>query len=463
MFLFHHLDKWAFANLDLIEETEETEKKAVVLISGASSSGKSHGAKYLSDFLAQNHHRAVTISLDQYNFGLSGIIPNKVNVNFFHGRLPHLQEIEARIKKIIYDVPFDKKYAEPVIEKIRPAIQDLLPKKDQSRFLAGLVSEWKKLNFDESSVYNLREAAEDIRSLLAGKTIDVKAYSKVISERIPCREKVDGKDYDVIIVEGIYALDPTFLRELKGVPTVKDFIDGNAKSLFLRRIIRDQKLTSADNVFTISLYFKYIVKAYTGTILPCRANADVVLNNDMTFAELRAGDLYTTKDEIHTDSAKLIDFLKRYGKTEGVAYQKDTYFVVPGESQASLNILRLREISHDKGRTYVVSSLVHKGSPKVRKDNKIIRPINVLLREGQTQKVWKDASDCIADFVKAGFQIGSVEKKVKTRLVYEGQALTIREVEDQGAYLEFSNPLDSKVIAEIRKKVLRYQREEQDE
>jgi hypothetical protein len=35
-FEYHHIDKFGFANLDLIEEIQETKPKAVVLISGAS-------------------------------------------------------------------------------------------------------------------------------------------------------------------------------------------------------------------------------------------------------------------------------------------------------------------------------------------------------------------------------------------------------------------------------------------
>ncbi len=35
-FQYHHLDKWLLANSDLIEEALENNKKAVVLISGAS-------------------------------------------------------------------------------------------------------------------------------------------------------------------------------------------------------------------------------------------------------------------------------------------------------------------------------------------------------------------------------------------------------------------------------------------
>ena len=48
-FEYHHLDKWSYANLDLIEELLETSQKAIVLIAGASSSGKSYAARALEN------------------------------------------------------------------------------------------------------------------------------------------------------------------------------------------------------------------------------------------------------------------------------------------------------------------------------------------------------------------------------------------------------------------------------
>lgn len=208
-FEFHHLDKWAYANLDLIEESLESNKKAVILVSGASSSGKSFSAEFLMELLKKNGHRAYTISLDQYNVGLSAIIPEKVNKNYYGGFFPNLKEIESRIKKVIYDIPFDKKYAPESLKLIKKEIIDLVDKDELDIFLSHLNEEWQVLNFDEPTVYNLKEAASDIKALLNEETIDKKLYSKVVSERVDSNEKINGLDYDVILVEGIYALEPT--------------------------------------------------------------------------------------------------------------------------------------------------------------------------------------------------------------------------------------------------------------
>ena len=138
---FHHPDKWASANIDLIEETLEKEKKAVVFIAGASSSGKSYCARLLSRTLEKYSHHACIISLDSYNHGLSGIIPNKVNLHYFNGSLTHLDEIIKIIKDIIIKIPFSKKYDENTLNLIRPAIKDYFPDKDTlEKFLQPFIA-----------------------------------------------------------------------------------------------------------------------------------------------------------------------------------------------------------------------------------------------------------------------------------------------------------------------------------
>lgn len=456
MIVVHHVDKWGFCNLDLIEEVLEKEKKAIVLIAGASSSGKSFCADYLATMLKHNNHHAAIISLDKYNVGLSAIIPNKVNENVFHGTLKHMKTIHKRIKDIIYDVPFDRKYDGEVLEKIRLALKDVVPEKNMDTFLDGLSVEWGKLNFDETSVYDLKEAARDIKKLCEDKKITAKEYSKIVSERVASDKVLDGKDYDCIIVEGIYALDNQLLREFsKAKNVIKDFIAGNAKSLFLRRIIRDNKISSASNAFTTKLYFTSILKSYQETIFPSRLHSDIMLYNDMAFSEIRAGDLYTTKEEIPILDEKKAKKLLKLSTIESLSYQKDTYFTCPGEKTDSVvsNVLRLRSLSQDEGKTYVPSSLVHKGKAKLRKDGKIIRPINILVKEGEFEKVWESESDCLKDFLSAGFFIGPVRYKRKYRLDYKGQKLVLNWVEGENIVLELNRPYKRETLQEIRKLV----------
>lgn len=445
----HHIDKWGFANVDFGEEILEKNQKALVLIAGASSSGKSYGAVFLKQMLEKMGHKACIISLDQYNGGLSRIIPNKVNLNYFNSSIKDMGRIYCKIKLIIENVDFSSKYDETRLSLIKDALKDDFNESDLDKFITGLGIEWSKLNFDEPSVYDLKEASRDIKDLLKGKTIEEKLYSKVVSERIKSNSIINGNECSFIIVEGIYALNDELLDELKGIEIVKNFIDGNPKSLFLRRLIRDMGSTSASTSFTAKLYFSSIMDSYRQTILPSRSKADLVLDNDMSFAELRSGNLYLSKNLYPINSKEGLKRLEDNSLVVERSFQKDFYIVCENEKQEENNILRFRETSFDEGKTYKPASLVHKGAPKWRKDNKIIRPVNVLLDENCIQDVWKDEESCLYDFLTNGFMINRIEIKIKTRIIYKGYNITLFEAKDRNNNLEIGDDIPASILEEV--------------
>lgn len=445
----HHIDKWGFANVDFGEEILEKNQKALILIAGASSSGKSYGAVFLKQMLEKMGHKACIISLDQYNGGLSRIIPNKVNLNYFNSSIKDMGRIYCKIKPIIENVDFSSKYDETRLSLIKDALKDDFNESDLDKFITGLGIEWSKLNFDEPSVYDLKEASRDIKDLLKGKTIEEKLYSKVVSERIKSNSIINGDECSFIIVEGIYALNDELLDELKGIEIVKNFIDGNPKSLFLRRLIRDMGSTSASTSFTAKLYFSSIMDSYRQTILPSRSKADLVLDNDMSFAELRSGNLYLSKNLYPINSKEGLKRLEDNSLVVERSFQKDFYIVCENEKQEENNILRFRETSFDEGKTYKPASLVHKGAPKWRKDNKIIRPVNVLLDENCIQDVWKDEESCLYDFLTNGFMINRIEIKIKTRIIYKGYNITLFEAKDRNNNLEIGDDIPASILEEV--------------
>ena len=445
----HHIDKWGFANVDFGEEILEKNQKALILIAGASSSGKSYGAVFLKQMLEKMGHKACIISLDQYNGGLSRIIPNKVNLNYFDSSIKDMGRIYCKIKPIIENVDFSSKYDETRLSLIKDALKDDFNESDLDKFITGLGIEWSKLNFDEPSVYDLKEASRDIKDLLKGKTIEEKLYSKVVSERIKSNSIINGNECSFIIAEGIYALNDELLDELKGIEIVKNFIDGNPKSLFLRRLIRDMGSTSASTSFTAKLYFSSIMDSYRQTILPSRSKADLVLDNDMSFAELRSGNLYLSKNLYPVNSKEGLKRLEDNSLVVERSFQKDFYIVCANEKQEENNILRFRETSFDEGKTYKPASLVHKGAPKWRKDNKIIRPVNVLLDENCIQDVWKDEESCLYDFLTNGFMINRIEIKIKTRIIYKGYNITLFEAKDRNNNLEIGDDIPASILEEV--------------
>ena len=128
------IQKWCYANLDLIEESLQKNNKALVLISGASASGKSFASEILRDFLKDKGLTSTIISTDSYNIGISGIIVGKVKTNAFNGNLKNSEQIIKQVKDIIIDSSFDEKFCEKNLIKIKKACKHLIDKKDMNIF-----------------------------------------------------------------------------------------------------------------------------------------------------------------------------------------------------------------------------------------------------------------------------------------------------------------------------------------
>lgn len=441
----HHIDKWAFINLDLINEMFEKRKRCAIVIGGATSSGKSYSAEYLENFLNKNNIPSLIISTDHYNKGISGIVTDKVNEKYFNSKMPHKEEIRLIVREIIKNTPFEEKFSEENCLKIKSKISNLLSPKELNIYLNGCKDEFSHFSFDEPYVYDLKEVAHDVKILLSGKSITQKKYSKITSERIPNNVKIDGSKYKVIIIEGIYVLTNGLLDELDNKSLIANFVEGTPKSLFLRRVIRDQKITSLPGYLTISMYFNYIAKSYKESIQPSMKNADVILDNNMSFAELREGTLYMTKERTKITNPDFLSKLWNASKTVKTVYQKDIYIKGNGEPSDVNSIIRMRELSDDKGKTYKPSSLVSKGVPKYRRDMKEIRPINILLSEQDFPKVFNSEEDFLNKVKCADFVVQQIIYKTKRYLRYKGFKLVLTEIPNDGIYLELTDPrIDSK-------------------
>lgn len=444
------LSRFRFFNLDRVQEILENHSKAVILICGASSSGKSYVAELLKQTLNTAGLKTATISTDNYNKGVSGIICDKVNENYFKNKLENIEKIKEIVKNCIINTDFSEKFCKNDLNLIKKHINNLINKKDVSLFLTALKTEFNKINFDEPTVYDLKKVASDINSIISNNDIIYRKYSKVISEQLQTNDIICGKNVDVVIVEGIYALENDIINRIPNDMLVLNFVEGNAKSLFLRRVIRDAKSTGADNCFTISAYFKFIVPSYINQILPNKQKADFVFKNDMTFIEIRSGDLYATKEKVQILNSELLAYIMKNSKIISTEKQRDVYFCSQGENVTEENLLRLRTIYDEQTKTYLPTSLVHKGAIKNRKDGKIVRPINILIKEGDFYKIFKDENDFINNMKFAQFNIERETHKTRTRVVISGQELTIDDIKNEGVFIEFSNNANPVLIEKIK-------------
>lgn len=96
------LTEWLYSNLDLVEECKEKNIKPVVLIGGASSSGKSYTSKILKNFLIQKGYNPIVLSTDNYNKGIAENIFDIVNKKYYNNTLLNKTQVVKEIKKNNY-------------------------------------------------------------------------------------------------------------------------------------------------------------------------------------------------------------------------------------------------------------------------------------------------------------------------------------------------------------------------
>ena len=411
----NNLNEWLYSNLDLIEECRENNLKPVVLIGGASSSGKSFTSKMLKNFLIEHGYNPVVISTDNYNKGIAENIFDIVNEKYYNNTLQNKQHIVNNIRSIIIDSDFGRKFDDNNLQLIKKSCQSLL-NTNIDEFLSQLRYEFENINFDKKSIYDLNEVSHDLQSLIENKQIKEKSYSKVISERVDNKNIIDGKNIDVVIVEGIYALTDDITKNLSQKNLIKNFVDCNNKNLFLRRIIRDSQTTNCSKSFILKNYLQFVVPEYLNTVLPTKDNADLVLNNNMTFEELRQGKVEVQqKYELNQKQFKTI---LAHAKLVKKTVQTDTFF---GNSDDDY-IVRLREEKENDSTK--MTSLIYKGKPKLRKDQSLIRPTLTLLDKNELS-VFKNKEELIESFANAGIKVSKTITKNRLLLSYKDVLIKI--------------------------------------
>lgn len=433
---FISLEKWKSANLDLVEEMKEKGQKPVILVSGASSSGKSFATEALKEYFEKQNLKCFTISTDAYNRGISHIIVDKVNQNSFEGKLKNIEQLKQVCKKEIIDLEFLDKFKKPSLVKIGQKVAKHFESKDQlSKFLNSLAKEFAKINFDESTVYDLALVAKDVNDLVQNKKIMEKEYSKKISEQQPTNVFVSGADFDVILVEGIFALDKVLVDNLK-TKYISSFVEADEKTLFLRRILRDRFF--APTSFTIKNYFNTVLKAYKSEILPNKETADFVFKNDISFEENKTGEVWSVHKREKVENLSGLKSLIDKSEILSDVLFKDYYINSTDTQDKKECQLIFRVASYDKGKSFSPKSLVQKGNIKFRKDKKVIRPVNILLNEEEMKETFKNEKEFFDLISDSNFKDIDLQEKRRLRLKHNNYYITVDIIKSQGVFIELN-------------------------
>ena len=202
-------------------------KYHVVLLSGPSSSGKTTTALKLSDEFRKNGIAVKRISLDDFYLG-------KDFVRKLPNGKPDFESVEA------LDVPLIKK-----------------------------------------TLYDLASKGEAVKPL----------YNFKISARKKETELISAKDFSVIIMEGIHALNPVisegmpkdavkkiYVSVKQGIKNNEDYVLTNRELRFIRRMIRDFSFRKTEPEYLLSMWDS-IVDGEKKYIRPFRYTSDFTVNS----------------------------------------------------------------------------------------------------------------------------------------------------------------------------------------
>lgn len=141
--------------------------------------------------------------------------------------------------------------------------------KDQSHLT---FEERLQTNYDHPFAFDNDLLIQNLIDLRNGIPVEVPTYDYVNHTRSP--ETIAFQPKDVIIVEGIFALENKTLRDLMDV---KIYVDTDADLRILRRLIRDTKERGRSMESVIDQYMSVVRPMHNQFIEPTKRYADIII------------------------------------------------------------------------------------------------------------------------------------------------------------------------------------------
>lgn len=129
-----------------------------------------------------------------------------------------------------------------------------------------------KLNYDHPDAFDTAMMAEDLRRLKAGEAVQCPVYDYSIYNRTGETEEI--RPTKVVIAEGILIFQDPRLREQMDI---KIFVDTDADTRILRRILRDVKERGRTLESVIGQYLTTVKPMHEQYVQPSRKYADIVM------------------------------------------------------------------------------------------------------------------------------------------------------------------------------------------
>lgn len=129
-----------------------------------------------------------------------------------------------------------------------------------------------KLNYDHPDAFDTAALVEDLKALRSGQAVHCPVYDYSIHNRTDRTEEIAPAK--VIIVEGILIFENAALRELMDI---RVFVDTDADTRILRRILRDVQERGRTLESVVSQYLTTVKPMHEQYVQPSRRYADIVM------------------------------------------------------------------------------------------------------------------------------------------------------------------------------------------
>ena len=418
-----------------------SKQKNVVLIAGASASGKSYMAEKLKNYLESNGLKVAQFSSDMYYKGISRIITEKTfmhNVEFVC-YIDRCADIYSAVKSIICNYDFGDKFCVENYNKINDYLNSIMPSFVAEKFAEKLKFEFEHISFDEPFCIDFVRLCNDVNAFNNGGTIYVPKYSfKTGENQIVKDNGISKNQYDVIIVEGIYALREELLNNINLDNTISVAINCDPKTLLTRRFNRD--INSDRCSFTpeqvIISFLTQTMPAFYSYIYPTLSRADIQYS-----ATLSNNEIQNSNKSIqikYASNGNISNVLKKNNaKLLSSVVQRD-YYLEDKTNNGKLISLRIRE----------ENGLATKLSIKV-KTTKLERAIQEYDLVEIMSKQNRQIEGLLNIFKQSGYETLQVVNKTRKEYLVNGTKVKVDNVKDVGVFVEIDVD-DLKKVTEIK-------------
>lgn len=215
--------------------------------------------------------------------------------------------------------------------------------------LSHLSSEERaQVNFDHPDSIDFELLQSHLALLKQGECVEMPTYDFKTHTRT--KEVVIIVPTQIAIVEGILT---QYSKSLMSLYDTTIFVDTDQTICFKRRLERDIHQRGRNKLEVTTQYYKHVKPMYEEYVAPCKARADIIIENNIEYAK--------TPEGLNFDLTELFDYLSR---EEESSRQRENIFKTqqrftlfsksPANTElpAALNLIEMEENTGNQERKY---------------------------------------------------------------------------------------------------------------